>query len=134
MTWDYISGFFDADGSITISKDGANEEPHITISFSNNERTILEKMKAFIWDETSVKGFIIQKKSRKANHADNYELCYSSTPKALFLSEYIQSNHPKKAARLLLIPQIKELTPRNGKYSKEVLSKRRVLIQHFLSL
>lgn len=134
MTWEYISGFFDADGSITISKDSINQEPHISISFSNNERTILELMKDFILNETTVKGFIVHKKPKNVNHADSYELCYSSTPKALLLSKFIQSNHPKKVARLLLIPQIKELTPRNGKYSQETLLKRRALIQHFLSL
>lgn len=134
MTWNYVSGFFDADGSITVSRDSVREQPHVVISFCNNERAVLDEIRIFIFKELKVKGFIIHKKPRKVTHSDNYELCYASTPKCLVIAQHLQSLHPKKMARLKLIPKVKELTPRNGKYSDELLEKRRALIEHFLSL
>ena len=48
MNWEYISGFFDADGCITISKPTKNKNKTIQISFHNNEIEILENIKKSI--------------------------------------------------------------------------------------
>ncbi len=75
MNWSYISGFFDADGSIQLNRIHRNQLPSPVMTFHNNERVILELIKAFIYDELNVNGTIVTKK--KEGYADQFELRYS---------------------------------------------------------
>jgi hypothetical protein len=85
MNWEYISGFFDADGSITLSvlSKGKNKTP--ILSFHNNEISILEDIKEFVLNEFNVKGFITKKTSKKETHNDSYSLNYKYFPKVIMI-------------------------------------------------
>jgi hypothetical protein len=124
MNWEYISGFFDADGSITISvlSKGKNKTP--ILSFHNNEISILEEIKEFILNELNIKGFITHKKSKKETHNDSYSLNYKYFPKVIEIMSKFNIKHPKKRHRYEIILKIYELTKRNGKYSEEELKKK----------
>ncbi len=124
MNWEYISGFFDADGSVTLSTLNKGKNKTAVLSFHNNEKVILEKIKDFIYEETGVKGFITHKKPKKENHSDSYSLNYSYLSKVVEVSKYIKSFHPKKIHRLKTILMLKEKTKRNGKYTDDELNER----------
>jgi hypothetical protein len=124
MNWEYLSGFFDADGSITISvlSKGKNKTP--ILSFHNNEISILEEIKEFILNELNIKGFITHKKSKKETHNDSYSLNYKYFPKVIEIMSKFNIKHPKKRHRYEIILKIYELTKRNGKYSEVELKKK----------
>ena len=67
MDWSYISGFFDADGSISLVKKNQNNNTNksIQISFHNTQLSILEEIKNFIDMDLNIKGFISTKKAKK---------------------------------------------------------------------
>lgn len=96
MNWDYISGFFDADGSVTFSRLGNSKNKTIQISFTNVELSVLEKMREFIEIELDIKGFISTKAPRKSTHKVSYQLNYNYFNKCIKLIDHIKSLHPKK--------------------------------------
>lgn len=131
MNWEYISGFFDADGSITLSKVSANSRRTPVISFHNNEMNILVAIRDFIEHETGFKGFITPKKKTEEHHTQAYDLKYSGLPKCMAIGENILSCHSKKSYRIRLLWDIQKVTPRNGKYTKEQSEKRSWLESKF---
>lgn len=132
MNWNYISGFFDADGSITFVKKCKNGMKTPQLSFSNNEKDILVEIQEFIQRELNVKGFICKKTHNKFI---NYELKYTHLPKVLSITQYINSLHPKKSFRINLIrTKLINIIPRNGKYNDELLSKYNDFEKQFFSV
>jgi hypothetical protein len=131
MNWNYISGFFDADGSISLSAINKGKNKTAVLSFHNNERCILEEIQNFILLETNVKGFITHKKPKKENHSDSYSLNYSYLKKVIEVSKHIKSFHPKKIHRLKTIMLLKEKTKRNGKYTDDELNERLSIEENF---
>ena len=134
MNKNYIAGFFDADGYITICKNSKKQEPIPTIGFTNNVKSILEEIQNFIYSKTNLKGSISLKKARCENHNDSYDLKYRGFNSCIKLIKLIPIIHPKKYKRCKLIAKIHSYTPRNGKYSPEILEKRRELCEEFLHI
>lgn len=132
MNWEYISGFFDADGSITVTKVNKEKQKTLQISFSNNEYDILEKIRLFILDNINVKGSINKKKIYKETHNQSFELKYVYQ-NAHKVSLKIKSFHKKKMHRIKVYNEIQKITPRNGKYSEELLNQRNKLIEEFFN-
>ena len=109
MNWEYITGFFDADGSITLSLIHKYSKRAPVISFSNNDYDLLINIKDFIKSETGHNGFISTKKSRGFI---NYELRYTYLIKCIDILSYINSKHSKKRKRInMILNELKELTP-----------------------
>jgi len=48
MNWEYISGFFDADGHITLSAMNKGKNKTICVGFTNIDLKLLEDIKEFI--------------------------------------------------------------------------------------
>lgn len=130
MNWNYITGFFDADGSVTLVHPGNSKRKTVQISFHNNELNILESIKNFIYNETGLNGHISIKKARKETHNDSYDLKYVYRS-ASSLIQYIDTIHPKKQHRFKVYSDIQNITPRNGKYTPEALEKREKLEELF---
>jgi hypothetical protein len=120
----YITGFFDADGYVTLiksSKKDTSKTP--VIGFTNTQCVILETIQTCLKTDFQLTGHISTKKVAKENHAVGYDLKYTGTA-ALKLAELIftLSLHPKKMHRLsLLICCYKNVVPRNGKYTEKKL-------------
>lgn len=124
MNLQYVSGFFDADGYITLTKISSKREIAKTavIGFTNTHLPILLEIQSFL-SEHGLKGTINKKAGAKENHATGYDLRYQRNY-ALKLAEFLLplSIHPKKNHRLsTLLFHYKNVVPRNGKYSKEML-------------
>jgi len=131
MNWDYITGFFDADGSVTLSvlSKGRNRSP--VISFHNNEISILISIQLFIESELNIKGHISIKRKKQENHEDAYDLKFVDLPKCIAILKNIKTIHVKKKKRFEIIEKLKELTPRNGKYTEDILTLRKALETEF---
>lgn len=126
MTWDYVAGFFDADGSVCYTRNGKHLRKTIQISFHNSEEVILKKIRAFILEELGYRGSLVKKKATNENHQDSYDLKYLYNA-ASEVAKRIKSIHPKKRHRFNILLAIQKLKPRNGKYTDKIISKIREL-------
>ena len=133
MNWEYISGFFDADGCITLTSTHSGKNKTIQISFHNNEREILESIQSFILQEIEVKGHITIKRAKQDTHKDSYDLKYVYL-NALKVANNLISKHPKKKRKIELYNFIQEKTNRNGKYTEQELQERRNLEEQFFQI
>lgn len=132
MNWQYIQGFFDADGSITLARNKKGAHKTLQISFSNCERHILKEIKSFIKKELDINGFISKKKVYSENHTQNYELKYVYQ-QAHKLSLKLKGKHNRKIHRIEIYDKLQDLIPRNGKYSDDLLQQRKDLEEEFFS-
>jgi len=130
MNWTYITGFFDADGSITLVTPNKGKKKTLQLSFHNNEINILNSIREFIENETTYKGSISVKKAKKIAHNDSYDLKYSYRA-ALTIASKLKPLHHKKVHRIAIYKQIQAVTPRNGKYTEKNRAKRSILEEKF---
>lgn len=130
MNWSYVSGFFDADGSISLLKSHSKESKTIQVSFHNTQECILIEIRKFIESELGFKGSLSKKTAKKANHSNSYDLKYLYK-QGLEVMNKMELVHPKKIHRHDVYKRIQECTPRNGKYTKELLAKRLELEEEF---
>lgn len=133
MNWEYITGFFDADGSVTIVKKGKNRQKSPQISFHNNELDILITIQDFILKELCIKGHISKKKKAKEHHGQQYDLKYVDFPKCILILNKINTLHSKKKKRFNIIEKLYLLTPRNGKYTQSLLDQKSILETEFFT-
>ena len=127
MDWNYITGFFDADGSVTLTVRSKGRQRSPQISFHNNELSILVDIQSFIFRTLNIKGHISKKKKVKECHGQAYDLKYYDFNKCIKIIDNIKSIHEKKIKRFNIIREINNLTPRNGKYNDTILEKRNQL-------
>lgn len=133
MNIHYISGFFDADGYLTMGKNG--KEEHVPYAgFTNNIREILEEIQCFLFENFSIKGHISKKTARKETHHDSYDLKYSGFKTCGILKNILCLKHPKKIARFEILQSIHDLTNRGGKYSEQMLKDRRNRCEDFFKI
>lgn len=129
MNWDYITGFFDADGSVTAVKNTSRNKT-LQISFHNCELNILQNIQSFIYEDIGIKGHISCKKAKKENHRDAYDLKYSYRS-AFEVARKLKTIHLKKKHRINIYKLVQEKTKRNGKYSEQEKLEREKLIEKF---
>ena len=130
MNWNYISGFFDADGSITAVANRKGKNKTIQISFHNTQVNILEDIKEFIFEDIGVKGTISVKPAKKENHSTSYDLKYVYA-KGLKVANKMSLVHLKKIHRIEVYNKIQLKTKRNGKYTEKEQQERDDLIIEF---
>jgi hypothetical protein len=133
MNWNYISGFFDADGSITLANTNQNKFKTIQLSFHNNELNILEEIQEFMFNQIGVVGSISIKPARKETHNDSYDLKYVYLPKTLAILKEMTLLHPKKKHRKNVAFKLINVTPRNGKYILEMIEIRKEIEKEFFT-
>ena len=126
MNLHYISGFFDADGSITMCKNSKNDKYRaIKIDFTNTKLNILLEIQKFLLNNYDLKLSISTKPALKENHSIGYSLSLNSNQKCLKLCMLLNSFHPVKLHRINTILKYHNLvTKKNGKYSLNEINKR----------
>lgn len=129
MNWSYISGFFDADGSIQLNRIHKNQLPTPVITFHNNEIRLLEEISKFIYKELKIRGSIVTKK--KKEYSSQFELRYVYYPKFLLLANVLTIKHPKKVNRIAFILRLRQFSKRNGKYSELELNEIELLLKQW---
>jgi hypothetical protein len=134
MNWEYISGFFDADGHITLSAMNKGKNKTICVGFTNIDLKLLEEIKEFIDNQISGKGTITKRTSKEEHHSTCYNLIYRYNL-GLLVVENINSKHYKKSKKInLVLNDYKKVTPRNGKYTEDMIKIREKFINEFFSL
>ncbi len=125
----YIAGIIDGEGTITLTQEHSNEQRRLVVSISSTERRLLE----YIQRITSI-GTISNKRTYKNNHTPSY--CYKVTNRqALSLIEqiyvYLRGYKAKRAQ--LVLDKYLALTPRNGRYTAELLAQRQAFEEKLLN-
>lgn len=133
MTWDYVSAFLDTDGSVCLARNTKQSEPTMQVAFHNSYIELINALKEFIQKETGFIGSVSTKRKKKLNHLDSYDLKYTGVRRVYDLSKKLKLLHPVKSKKIKLAKLLVQVTPRNGKYTKEQLQKRAELIQQFHS-
>lgn len=129
----YTAGFLDADGTIRLSRDRASQPEYTrfpTVEFYNCDITILEKIKEK-WG-----GRISSNKPKNPNYNISYTLTLNYDNAYDLLEDVLPYMlHQKKAYRAkLIVAHYKQLTPRNGKYTEEMINKKLILIEQVMGV
>lgn len=127
MNISYISGFFDADGSITMCRQRASD-PYKTlkIDFTNTKLEILLEIQKYLQVEHGLTLSITTKPPRKDTHSVSYVLSTSANRVCYALCQLLQSEHPMKRHRINTVLKYHNLiVMRNGKYN-EIQKQRRL--------
>lgn len=127
----YIAALIDGEGTVALTRKQRNEYRRLETQISNNDLKLLE------WAKMSIgAGQIIIKRPRdNRKHATSYtyRICNRQAFNLLAqISSYLKT-YKRKRAELVLKNYIK-LTPRNGKYTPELLAQREKFIKAFFSI
>ncbi|MBQ7430691.1 MAG: LAGLIDADG family homing endonuclease [Butyrivibrio sp.] len=131
----YISGFFDADGSITMSKSGHNDSYRtLKIDFTNTQLETLKDIQKYLQDTYGLKLFLVTKPSTKEQWSESYTLTTSANRVCYKLCEIIKSHHPKKIHRINTVLKYHNVVvKRNGKYNEREKMRRLAYERLFFS-
>ncbi|MDU5110906.1 MAG: hypothetical protein E6248_10695 [Clostridium sp.] len=128
----YIAGIIDGEGSIMLQKVHNNEHPAPCISIASTTLELLEWIKTIVG-----KGNITKKKNYNLEiHKDCYSYVLRRNDAISLLIDiqpYLVIDVKRKRAELIL-RKYKSLTPRNGKYNKEMLVEKQEFYYEFISI
>lgn len=126
MTDEYISGFFDADGCISMGKSKKNNLfKTIKIDFTNTQLSILLEIKDYLLEKYGIPTTISTKIAKSENHQVSYTLSASSNQRCYELCKIIKSKHPKKKHRINTVLKYHNIvTKRNGKYTPKEIQRK----------
>jgi len=116
----YLAGLIDGEGTIAMSRRHADERRHLVLSISSTERELVEWAR----HATGV-GKITRKRTVSPVHATG--LTYSvSNRQALAVLQQVSPflrSYKRERARLVLERYL-QVTPRNGRYSNDLATRR----------
>ena len=125
----YMAGLIDGEGTVGITKDsGKFRIPYISVSTTTPEIAS--------WLKENFGGIVCNQKVYKAHHKQSYSWRLRNIPQVFALLEQILPYmlEPDKIRRgTLLLSEYKLVTPRNGKYSNEMLERKKDFESRFLS-
>lgn len=128
----YIAGIMDGEGSIMLLKFHNNQFPSPCISISSTTIELLEWIK----DVTKIGSIKNKKNYNLEKHSNSfvYTIKYNDVINLLIeIEPYLVIKSKKKRARLI-IEKYKVVTPRNGRYSKEMLKAKEKFYEEFISI
>ena len=126
----YAAGILDGEGSVLLTRVRKDRWPSPVVSIASTDRELLE------WFRSRRGGTIIRKRTYKPHHSESFD--WKLTDRQAL--EFIKIVRPflvirRKIARCdLLLAEYLVCTPRNGRYSEEMATKKRKLIERFSSL
>ncbi|AVP62891.1 MULTISPECIES: LAGLIDADG family homing endonuclease [Clostridium] len=128
----YIAGIIDGEGSIMLLKFHGNQFPSPCVSISSTTIELLEWMK----DVTKIGTIKSKKNYNTEKHTDSftYTIKYDDSINLLIeIEPYLVIKNKKIRARLI-IKKYKSVTPRNGKYSDEMLKAKEEFYKEFINV
>lgn len=130
----YLAGLVDGEGTIALSgpRHRQRNTRHPVISIANTDYNLVQ------WPlKITGAGFISKKGKKKlSHHLDSYIYAAHSNQALSIIAQiypYLK-NKSKRARAKLLLEEYKEVTPRNGKYSPDLLIKRQRFEEVLFSL
>ena len=112
----YIAGLVDGEGSVTLSRKQRNETPSPEVSIANNNLQLLDWVKNIVGA-----GKITSKSKNKIYHAQSYTWSIRDNKAICFLNGIKNYLIVKRQQAELITRKYKVYTPRNGKYTPEML-------------
>ena len=126
----YLAGLIDGEGTITLTVKQKNARRHLAVTISSTERNILEYAMKIIGV-----GKITTKITYKEQHSPSFTYqVYSRQALDVLKQVFVHLQSYKKKRAQLALKHYVALTPRNGKYTKELLKKRKQFEESFLSI
>ncbi|MDH5633146.1 MAG: LAGLIDADG family homing endonuclease [Gammaproteobacteria bacterium] len=126
----YIAGLIDGEGTVTLTRKHKDEHRHLAVSISNTELQLLEFTKQAIGA-----GKITRKRTTSPNHTPSYTYAIYNRQALLLIAQLQPYMLSYKIRRVnLILEKYIELTPRNGKYSKETAAERRMFENAVLTI
>lgn len=128
----YIAGIIDGEGSIMLQRVHKNDFPSPCVSIASTTLELLEWIK-----EVFGAGTIIHKKNY---NPEVHKECYSYVVKFDNAIDMLKQIYPyllikvKKERARLIIMDYKNVTPRNGRYSEEMLRIKEEFYDRFMKL
>lgn len=126
----YAAGIVDGEGSIYFSRNRTARWPSPIVSVASTDRELLD------WLRVRLGGSIVHKKIYQPHHTPSYDWKLTDR-KALRFMEIVRPYLviQRKIARCdLLLTEYLACTPRNGRYSAEMTTRKQKLIERFTSL
>jgi hypothetical protein len=126
----YLAGLIDGEGTVTLTRMRADKNRRLVVSIANTDLQLLE----YVLDQVGA-GKLTRKRTVSDRHTPSY--CYAvASLQALALLRQIAPflrTYKRQRAELALA-EYQRLTPRNGKYSAALLSKRHYFEQTLLGI
>jgi hypothetical protein len=126
----YLAGLIDGEGTVTLVRHHRGQYPQPRLAIANNSRMLLEWVK----DRLGF-GVIVSRSRRKESH--HYSFVWQTQCAGPVLRTLRQVEPflilKKRHARLLL-DEYKGCTPRNGKYTPEMLETKKELVEEIRRL
>ena len=128
----YIAGIIDGEGSIMLQRFHKGDLPAPCVSIASTTIELLEWIK-----EVSGVGII---KKKKNYNCEKHKDCYSYVVKHDKAIELIKDIYPylvieiKKKRAELIIRRYTAVTPRNGRYSEEMMREKEEFYKEFISI
>ena len=126
----YAAGLFDGEGSVSLvrHKNNRTHSPQVAVASVDYE--------VVRWCQECFGGSIVTKQPRKLNHSVSYDWRLTDRRALTFLRlirPYLVIKRKIRRVDLLLNDYI-ACTPRNGRYTKEMIEQTQALIETFFSL
>lgn len=125
----YLAGLVDGEGTVTLSRKHSNETPSPEVSIANNSLQLLGWVKNVVGT-----GKITSKRKNKPHHAQSYTWSIRDNKVISFLDEIKNYLIVKKQQAKLITKKYKACTPRNGKYTPEMLERKLQLVAQIRKL
>ena len=116
----YIAGLIDGEGTVTLTRKHRTENRQVCVSISSTERGLLN----FILNATGA-GKITNKSTSRRHHTPSFAYAVYNRQGLALLQQtlpYLKS-YKRDRAELILTKYL-SVTPRNGKYSAELLARK----------
>jgi hypothetical protein len=126
----YAAGILDGEGSISITRNHSGRWPSPQVSVASNDRELLE------WFRVRFGGSISTKQPRQPQHSLSFVWKLTDRRAVCFLQvvrPYLVILRKQRRSDLLLQAYL-ECTPRNGRYTAEMLLKKQAFLDKFASL
>ena len=127
----YLAGIIDGEGTITLTKMHSTENRRPIISIASTDKELLKYIQQLIG------GYISTKKNyNPIKHKDSYVLSIKNKNDIIKIlkdiAPFLRIEEKKKRANLI-IDKYDQVTPRNGKYSSELLLLKQQFEKDFFS-
>jgi hypothetical protein len=127
----YISGIIDGEGSIMLLKFHNNQFPSPCVSVASTSIELL------VWLKSKIGyGTIKAKKNYKPSKHENsftYTIRYNNAINLLELIEPFLVIPSKKTRAQMILNEYKQITPRNGRYSNQLVLAKEDLYKRFMN-
>ncbi len=121
----YLAGIIDGEGTVTLTRCHKNQTPSPQLSVSNTDLELLEYIQNLVGC-----GQIQAKKKSEPHHRQSWHWQTHSVRDNLYILEQIYPFlRVKKLQAGLILRHYRDVTSRNGRYTSELLEKKRRLVE-----